>query len=222
MAGLSCLYVTADAIGTATGGGRVTHHEAQALGAVGDVEIWQFPEAPRPWGADLAACALLERRPQYRPQKAHFYSGTFTKTIELLKARGTLISYTAAAHDIKVSRREHELLGLPFDYPHLIDPDQWQAYLRGYLLADVVVCPSTYSEQIMRGYGCQRIVIIPHGFDPPTHIARVPDRFVVAYLGQPGPDKGLVYLMQAWEAWSALRPDTLLVLAGRGMRNLLP
>jgi glycosyltransferase involved in cell wall biosynthesis len=222
MAGLSCLYVTADAIGTATGGGKVTHHESQALASVGDTEIWQFPEEPRPWGADLAASAKLDAMPAYAPTRAHFYSGTFTKTIELLKARGTVVSYTAAAHDIDVSRREHELLGIPFDYPHLTDPDQWRAYLRGYLLADNVVCPSNYSAQIMRGYGCERVTVIPHGFDPPTRIARIPDRFVVGYLGQPGPDKGLSYLLRAWGAWSPDHPDTLLVIAGRGTLHVMP
>ena len=225
MAGLSCLYVTADAIGTATGGGKVTHHESRALASVGDTQIWQFPDASRPWGADLAARSQLEAMPAYAPQRAHFYSGTFTRTIELLKERGTVVSYTAAAHDVDVSRREHAVLGIPFDYPHLTDPDQWRAYLRGYLLADVVVCPSHYSANIMRNYGCENVTVIPHGFDPPAQIARIPERFVVGYLGQPGPDKGLAYLLRAWDAWSADHPDhpdTLLVIAGRGTQHVTP
>jgi len=216
------LYVTADAIGTATGGGRVTHHESLALASMGDTQIWQFPNQPRPWEPDRVACARLEAFPQYKPRIAHFYSGTFTKTIETLKARGTAISYTCAAHDIEVSRREHDRLGLRFDYPHLTDPEKWREYLRGYLIADVVVCPSPYSEQIMRGYGCQRVTVIPHGFDPPACVAKIPSRFVVGYLGQPGPDKGLPYLFRAWDAWSPSHPDALLVIAGRGTLDMLP
>ena len=225
MASVSTLYATADAIGAATGGGKVTRHESQALASLSDDAIvWQFPNEPRPWGADRAASAQLAARPELRPRRAHFYSGTFTETIEILRARGTTISYTAAAHDIDTSRREHELLGLPFDYPHLTDPDQWRAYVRGYLLADLVVCPSDYSARIMRGYGCERVVVIPHGYDPPpTRIARIPERFVVGYLGQPGPDKGLVYLLRAWDAWSnPARPDTMLVIAGRGTERVTP
>ena len=221
MAGLN-LYVTADAIGTATGGGKVTHHESQALASVGDTEIWQFPNEPRPWGADLAASSRLKALPQYKPHRAHFYSGTFTRTIELLRARGAKISYTAAAHDIGVSQREHERLGLSFDYPHLTDPVQWHAYLRGYLLADLVVCPSSYSARIMNSYGCKRVAVIPHGFDPPARIAPIPDLFIVGYLGQPGPDKGLTYLMRAWSVWSSGRTDTLLAIAGRGMLHVMP
>lgn len=223
MAGLTNLYVTADAIGTQTGGGIVTFNELMALMSCGETERWQFPEEPRPWGADLAASSRLEARPELRPRHAHFYSGTFTKTIEILRKRGTRISYTAAAHDISVSRREHELLGIPFDYPHLTDPDQWARYVRGYLLADLVVCPSAYSADIMRGYGCTAVTVIPHGFEPPARVAPIPERFVVAYLGQPGPDKGLRYLLEAWENWSGtLHPEALLVIAGRGTTQILP
>lgn len=234
MAGLiGSLYITADAIGTPTGGGKVTHHESQALASLGEeTRIWQFPDAPRPWGADDAASATLQRLPDYRPARAHFYSGTFSKTIEILRARGTRVSYTAAAHDIEISRYEHEQLGMSFDYPHLTDRNQWYAYVRGYLEADVVVCPSSYSAEIMRGYGCTNVVVIPHGFDSPAQIAPIPDRFVVGYLGQPGPDKGLRYLVEAWSLWNAIRAgesgtgasstEALLMLAGRGTQHVIP
>jgi glycosyltransferase involved in cell wall biosynthesis len=216
----SNLYVTGDAIGTATGGGKVTHHESRALAACGDAEIWQFPNEPRPWGPDLAASAQLEARSDYRPARAHFYSGTFTRTIEVLKERGTVVTYTAAAHDVSVSRQEHEQIGIPFDYPHLTDPDQWRRYVRGYLIADLVVCPSTYSKQIMQRYGCSDVAVIPHGCDPPEQIASIPSRFVVGYLGQPGPDKGLRHLLAAWDLWGSDHPDALLVIAGRGTQHL--
>lgn len=225
LAGVTNLYITADAIGTATGGGKVTHHESLALASVGDTKIWQFPDEPRPWGADVAASSRLEALPQFKPRRAHFYSGTFTKTIELLIARGTEITYTAAAHDIGVSQREHERLGIAFDYPHLTDPDQWQAYVRGYLLADIVVCPSRYSAQIMTEYGCKSVTVIPHGFDSPARIAPIPERFIVGYLGQPGPDKGLTYLMQGWDIWNRARrrtSDALLMIAGRGTLQVMP
>jgi len=220
------LYITADAIGTPTGGGKVTHHESQALARVtrGDAHVWQFPNADRPWGADEAASTRLHANPDYRPARAHFYSGTFSRTIEILRARGTRVSYTAAAHDIEISRHEHEQLGMPFDYPHLTDPDQWRSYVRGYLEADVVVCPSQYSAEIMRGYGCKHVVVIPHGFDPPARVAPIPGRFVVGYLGQPGPDKGLRYLIEAWGLWNALRTNesALLMIAGRGTQHVIP
>lgn len=229
MARIAALYVTADAIGTPTGGGKVTYHESRAmLGAFGDArtEIWQYPNEPRPWSADLAASSCLLRRPELSPAHAHFYAGTFSNTISILKSRGTHVTYTAAAHDIGVSKREHELLGIPFDYPHLTDPTQWDEYVRGYLLADEVVCPSGYSAGIMRGYGVTKIRIIPHGCDLVASIAPIPQRFVVGYLGQPGPDKGLRYLLAAWQRWSTEHPErsanALLMIAGRGTLALAP
>lgn len=230
---MTSLYITADAIGTPTGGGKVTHHESQALASLDDETlIWQFPNAARPWGADEVASARLLANPHYEPARAHFYSGTFSKTIEILRARGTRVSYTAAAHAIGVSRQEHELLGMAYDYPHLTQPDLWDAYVRGYLEADIVVCPSNYSAKIMRGYGCTNVVVIPHGFDPPARIVPIPKRFVVGYLGQPGPDKGLRYLIGAWSLWNAIRAgesgmgasstEALLILAGRGTQHVIP
>jgi glycosyltransferase involved in cell wall biosynthesis len=226
---LGYLYVTADAIGVPTGGGTVTLHESMALASTCSgadyMRVWQFPDEARPWGADLVASSkLIDDFPDYRPRRAHFYSGTFTKAIEILKARGTIVSYTCAAHDIAVSQREHERLGLAFDYPHLTNPALWRAYVRGYQLADVVICPSQKAADIARGYGCARVEVIPHGFTPPTHIAPIPARFVVGYLGQPGPDKGLSYLIDAWQRWNDLgqHPDALLAIAGRGTEHLLP
>jgi glycosyltransferase involved in cell wall biosynthesis len=225
-------YVTADAIGTATGGGAVTKHESIALqmfGAPvgvnvgGSVGVNSYSDAARPWGPDDSALDYFERqvRDGRGPKLAHFYSGTFTKTIELLRAHGCRVTYTAAAHDIRVSREEHEKLGLAFDYPHLTDPDQWARYLRGYLLADVVICPSAYSADIMKSYGCKRVRVIPHGIVPSSKpIAPLPRRFVAASLGQPGPDKGLIYLLQAWA--SLAYSDALLIISGRGTEALLP
>lgn len=219
---MTLLYVTADAIGTETGGGKVTRCESQAMAAVEDTEIWQFPDEPRPWSADAVASSRLEARPDFKPRRAHFYAGTFTRTIGILKERGTLVSYTAAAHDIEASRREHECLGISFNYPHLTDQEQWTRYVRGYLDADLVICPSQLSKDVMIRHGCNpdRVMVIPHGFDQPTRIAPIPSRFVVGYLGQPGPDKGLRYLLDAWCRFAADKPDILLMIAGRGTLEL--
>ena len=219
------LYITADAIGAPTGGGKVTHNEMIALAAFAPTEAWDFSSLPRPWEPDRVASGRLLAHPSYRPKRAHFYSGTFSHTIAILMERGTRVTYTCAAHDIEISRAEHELAGAPFDYPHLTDPDQWRAYVRGYLEADHVICPSAYSAEIMRGYGCQRVTVIPHGFDPPTTIAPMPARFCVGYLGQPGQDKGLRYLFEAWAMFNheiTDACDALLLIAGRGTEYTMP
>lgn len=214
------LYITSDVVGTATGGGVVTRHESQALRSLGETEVWSLPGSTV-WAGDQEALRRFRSRPDWRPKLAHFYSGTFSETIKLLKGRGCLVTYTAAAHDVEVSREEHRKLGWPFDYPHLNDPAQWSSYVCGYLDADAVVCPSTLSASVMRAHGCAdgKIVVIPHGVEIPLVVAPPPVRFSAAYLGQPGADKGLIYLIKAWALLNYR--DALLTIAGRGTEQLL-
>lgn len=225
------LYITADVIGAATGGGSVTKNESEVLASLGETEVWSLPGATTPWAPDQEALRRLRERPDLKPKLAHFYAGTFSMTIALLKERGCKVTYTAAAHVIAISRAEHEKLGWPFDYPHLTDKAQWASYVRGYLLADVVVCPSTLSENVMRGHGVGqpvagshgfnlgKIVVIPHGVEIPPVVMPPPVAFSVATLGQPGADKGLIYMLKAWAQLNYR--DALFTIAGRGTEQLL-
>jgi len=216
------LYLTADHVGLQSGGGLVTAQEAQALGELGPCEVWGreqlgTPEGPDPWGWDEVACRKWawfgEERPV--PRLAHVYAGTFTKTIDNLRLRGARVTYTAAAHDVALSRREHERLGFRYDYPHLTDPELWKRYVGGYLAADCLVCPSQHSAAVMRGFGAKnRIEVVSHGVHLPAGpVVPQPSQFRVGYLGAYGPDKGVVYLLQAWAKLDY--PDAVLVLGGR-------
>jgi len=224
---VSFLYLTADKIGLPTGGGQVTYHECQALKelsnnpaylrgfAVRDREHLSCDE-PEPWGWDN--CFEKELRTlSFDVDLAHIYSGTFSKTVKRLKEYGCKVSYTVAAHNIDLSRREHHRWGMPFPYPHLNEPKLWMQYSEGYLLADVIICPSTHSAEIVRNYPGrnpnQPIVIIPHGVDIPEKTKPFPKQFTVGYLGAIGPDKGIIYLLQAWKKLNY--KDAVLVLAGR-------
>lgn len=223
------LYITADKIGLPTGGGAVTFHEAAALKEMGAREILDrtkleaYPgiapfEEEEPWLWDFRARASCSDNWDWfgeDRQLAHFYAGTFTQTIKALKAKGCKITYTAAAHDVEISKSEHEKLGIPFNYPHLTDPALWEHYVRGYLEADVLICPSHHSAKVMTKFGYKKeIEIIPHGCHVPEGpIAELPEKFTVGYLGTCGaPDKGLVYLLQAWKRLNI--PDAKLVLGG--------
>ncbi len=238
---MSLLYVTADKIGAQSGGGRVTQEEMTAVFDL-SVELgkeflsWDrsflcgsMPQGePWTWDIDASKRLLLDRGGLDTFQLAHFYAGTFSDTVANVKRAGAKVTYTAAAHDIEKSRTEHHKLGMTFDYLHLDKPDLWQRYVAGYLAADVVICPSQHSAECMRSYGCKQVEVIPHGVDIPE---KLPDelparthKFVVGYLGAIGPDKGLVYLIQAWEklAWQ----DATLIFGGRDsdspfMRQLL-
>lgn len=218
------LYLTADRIGTPTGGGSVTFHESEALKSLGDTRIVsrdELDEANRvqplapdldvdPWKWD----ALAYHRFGGDVKFAHIYAGTFSNCVDKLKKNGAKVVYTAAAHDVAVSRREHEKLGIPFNFPHLNDSHLWERYVRGYLRSDVLVCPSEHSTTVMRNFGYGgRVDVIPHGVHlPPGPPQPLPRRFTVGYLGAVGPDKGLVYLLQAWGKLNY--PDATLVIAG--------
>lgn len=215
---MTFLYVTADHIGGPGGGAIVTHHESEAMKTLGPCEVYgreRIENEPSvhttsdPWKWDQQ----LYHHSLGNPRIAHFYSGTFSFTISKLKKLGCKVTYTAAAHDISLSKREHEKLGLPFDYPHLTDPELWKKYVGGYLAADVVICPSRHSESCMRSYGCKNIAVIPHGCELPEQTTSPPTGFVAGYLGAVGPDKGLIYLLQAWRKLNY--NNATLVLAGQ-------
>lgn len=225
------LYITADEIGANTGGGKVTAEELAALRGLGDVTVLR-PASPLcggPFEEDLNVlwqCQKLsdDWAAQGRtPKLAHVYAGCFGAACNHLRRLGVKITYTVAAHGVPQSRQAHEDVGAPFPYAHLTDPEQFAAYNRGYrALADVVICPSTHSERIVREEGrAGPVVVIPHGVHLPPR-TRLPDEegFVVGYLGAPGPDKGLVTLARAWARFSEECPEARLLLAGRYSEHL--
>lgn len=224
---IKSLFITADEVGTQTGGGAVTNHEYLALKSLSDVDLLQRADIlpskynlPNhdPFAFDAVA---LERSQNHAPQLAHFYAGTFSATIEDLKNRGAKVSYTAAAHDRKTSIEEFGNLGLNYPWEHLTKENLWQAYLAGYKEADLLICPSTLSANVMKSYGCtNKIVVIPHGTHLPTKVDNFPTKFTVGYLGQVGPDKGIIYLIRAWKRLNY--KDAKLVFAGRSSIELLP
>lgn len=218
-------YITADSVASETGGGVVTKNESQALKELGDCQVYARNGGDYkiecmgnidPWGWDEQLCVTDLQRPKL----AHFYSGTFSKTIDILKAYGSKIVYTAAAHSIEKSRKAHEDAGFKYEYPHLTNPDLWKRYISGYLAADIVICPSKHSADCMRDFGCKRIEIIPHGIDLPEteSIRPLPKTFTCGYMGSYGPDKGVKYLLQAWGKLNY--KDAVLVLAGRDSNSL--
>lgn len=210
------LYITADAIGTPTGGGQVTYYEQEALRAISErfqaISIDHSFPAKHPFQQDLE---ILEKVKDVNEPigLVHCYAGCLTETVKYLKSVGAKVTYTAAAHDIEISKREHESLNIPYDYPHLTDPVLREKYLGGYLNADALVCPSSHSLKVMQRFGAKQPIFgIPHGVNIPETFTPVPTSFSVGYLGAIGPDKGLKYLLQAWRMLGY--KDSKLILAG--------
>ena len=225
------LYLTADTVGIETGGGVVTQNEFNALDELSDdesfalwsrqeLETWRQQDPERygrdPWCWDNVANEMLTHflANNSPPRLCHVYAGTFTQTVARLKSVGCKVTYTAAAHDVEASKREHEQLKIPFDHPHLTDPGQFRQYVGGYLNADKLICPSTHSANVMKGFGREdEIAIVPHGVNLPASVKPLPSRFTVGYLGSFGPDKGVRYLLEAWKRLNY--KDATLLLAGR-------
>jgi glycosyltransferase involved in cell wall biosynthesis len=220
------LFGTADFIGTETGGGVVTRFESQALRELGDMLTldaatinpaqYKFPNSP--YVQDYIADAIVLQMLKDKIDIAHFYSGMFSKTIHRLQRAGTKVTQTIAAHDSKLSREEFHRWGIAYDFPHLTEPVLWMTYIEGQLMADRVICPSTASKKIVERYGVTRAVVIPHGITPPLQTTPIPDEFHVGYLGQIGPDKGLIYLLEAWSKLNLV--GNRLLMAGRDVIQL--
>lgn len=209
-------YFTCDRIGTETGGGIVTFHEYNALKEMGELKLFN----PNPTANPFESDELTAKEDFSNIKLAHFYSGTFSETIKKLKDQGTKVVYTAAAHDPDLSRQEFEALGIPYDLPHMTDKNLFNKYIEGYLLADLVICPSTHSKSIMEKFGCKNVAVIPHGIHlQKNKIKPKPKTFVVGYLGQIGPDKGLRYLIEAWAKLNY--KDAVLYFAGAQSPDLI-
>jgi len=210
------LYITADRIGIESGGGHVTKNELEALSEIGPVTVINPPPQQNPFETessipeiDLSGIKL-----------AHFYSGTFPKFAQKLKNANIKITYTAAAHDVKLSQEEFAIYGLKYELNHLTDPVLFEKYLHSYKIADKIICPSKHSKLVMEGFGCLNpIEIVPHGCNK-MNPEKYPKTFTVGYLGQIGPDKGLIYLLRAWEELGY--KDAVLQLAGSQSVNMLP
>jgi glycosyltransferase involved in cell wall biosynthesis len=227
---MELLYLTADKVGIQSGGGVVTKQEFAAFkslaGENGACYLWDrniledYAFYEEPWKYDQRAVWALKNSPGFKPKLCHVYAGTFTQSIEYLKSVGCKITYTAAAHDIEVSKRSHEILSLPFNYPHLTEPKLWEQYVKGYLLADVLICPSKIAADTKRKYGYQgRVEIIPHGVDiSDKPLANPSSVFTVGYLGAIGADKGLVFLLQAWKELN-YKDGSKLVFAGKDSQH---
>jgi glycosyltransferase involved in cell wall biosynthesis len=224
------LCCTADTMGTETGGGVVSANEATALSKLpGEHDVldavkinpaaYQLPN--NPYVQDYLADALILQMMDKPIDLAHFYSGMFGKTIWRLKAAGAKVTQTIAAHDMQLSSEEFTRYGMAYDFPHLVRRELFMTYVEGQLMADKVICPSTQSAEIVKRYGVRDPIVIPHGIPGPIGTpAPMPQKFTVGYLGQCGPDKGLIYLLEAWSKLNL--PDCRLVMAGRGIEQMAP
>jgi glycosyltransferase involved in cell wall biosynthesis len=218
------IFITADDISSNSGGGTVSRKESEFLQRFSKstyiIDRSVIGTSNDPFELDERALNLVAThidKTNASARLAHLYAGAFPRTVAKLKEYGIRVSYTAAAHDLEESKKEfynngHDYAAL---FPHMID--DLDNYLYGYVSADMVICPSQISKNVMHNFGCGRVTVIPHGIEKLHNIVNN-KKFTLGYLGQTGPDKGIKYLLEAWGR--ANIKDGLLVVAGRGSESL--
>jgi glycosyltransferase involved in cell wall biosynthesis len=221
---MKSLYCTEAVIGE-TGGGAAVKNELMALESISEVFVLTGKELSleslyQPENPFLRDYFTLQAIQGKRFDLAHFYGGCFSATVRYLKEHGTKVSHMIAAHDRKLSIEEFHRLGLQYPYHHVSDDRLWEIYTEGHRLADIVLTQSGKSIPILRETGCrQRIEVVPGGITWPEDVKPIPDNFDCAYAGACGPDKGIIYLIQAWGMLNY--PDSL-IMAGAGTETLEP
>ena len=151
---------------------------------------------------------------------AHMYGGTYTQTVRFLKSKGIKTTYTCLMHDRKISIEEHEKFVGPYPFSHVKDDRLWPMYIGTIKEADIVITPGKAPKDTLLLEGCKRVEIIPHGCDIPDNTTPIQENFNVGYLGAIGPDKGLSYLIKAWEMLNY--DDSTLIFAGNQTEYLAP
>jgi glycosyltransferase involved in cell wall biosynthesis len=222
---MKSLYCTESVIGQ-TGGGAAVRNELMALESISEVtaitgkelSLQNLHQPENPFLRDYLTLQEIKGRDF---DLAHFYGGCFTETVRYLKEHGAKVSYMIAAHDRKLSIEEFHRLGLEYPFYHVSNDRLFEIYTEGHRLADVVLTQSSKSIPILREAGCaQTIEVVPGGITWPENVKPIPENFDCLYLGACGPDKGLIYLIQAWGMLDY--PDSKLILAGSGTETLEP
>lgn len=174
-----------------------------------------------PFLIDYLALERLSNLDLTNVDLAHMYGGSYTQTVRFLKAKGIKTTYSCMMHDRKISIEEHEKLIGSYPFSHVKDDRLWSMYIGAIKEADTLITPGNVPKELLIKEGAKKVEIIPHGHIPPqeNEIKPFPEEFRIGYLGNMGPDKGLIYLIQAWSKLNY--PDSILIFAGNGSDHIL-
>mgnify|MGYP000197386401 CR=1 FL=1 len=233
------VFITTSNIGYGTGGGNVCYNICHALQTFtnlkqilchGNTDLassckniyppdYDLPD--NPFLYDYIASELVTPFVDI----AHFYGNPFGKTVERIKKYNpnARIIVDCPAHNLELSIEEHMKLYGSYPYPHMTNPLLWRAYIKHMTKANLIITPSKLSrDYIVSGRPFTKIFnhrpnieIIPHGTNLPDEkeIKPYPEEFTPGYIGQYGPDKGVIYLVSAWTT-SPLSEKHKMLLAG--------
>lgn len=201
----SSVYITFDYVSLETGAGKVCIHEIEALKrstnlktVISKEHISKHIDQHYPFNPflyDYFAADLVNGP----VDMAHLSCSPGMAILNKLRPKRSLVNIVA--HDLKTSIEEHKrIFGDNYPYIHNVDPYLHKALLKHAKKADVVLTPSKGSAKwIKENIGPKRIEVIAHGCDLPEKVEPIPEEFKAGYLGVFGPDKGLIYLLMAWD-----------------------
>lgn len=225
------LYISTD-LGVDSSGGLVCKYELEAMKSLGDNVIEFGPKNVGPTENGLPDTPfLIDYLTLYRLSKldlaglkvdlVHFYGGCYGQSIRYLKSKGIKTTMSIMWHDRKTSIEECEKYYGPYPFNHVKDDRLWNIYIEGVREVDIVIVAGTVPRDLILNEGCKRVEIVPMGCDIPESdkIKEFPKEFRVGYLGAIGPDKGLYYLIKAWELLD-YRDGSTLLFAGQYSDNL--
>lgn len=226
----AAVMVSGDIAGTPGGAGSVVANELTALedtfgptfcldGRSNIIPSYANLDIPFLWDYWALSRLARLRTETLRLTHAHVYSGCYSETVRFLRSNDVPVTYTSPAHDHELSMEECRALGLEPPHPHISAPTLFDQHQEGLRLANLVIAPGKAPAEYLDRHGIKNIQIIPHGIERvPEAIALAPEQFTVGYVGQAGPDKGLIYLIRAWGKLGY--KDARLILAGRGTEAL--
>ena len=230
------IYISTD-LGVKSSGGTVAKYELEAMKKFAletndnvieinfnDIHPTVFGLPDIPLFIDLLALDRLNNIDLSMVKLVHMYGGSYFQTIRMLKSKGIRTTNTIMFHKRETSISEHERLFGSYPYNYVKDDKLWNLFIGGIKEADVGIASGKHPADNMLKEGAKRVEIIPLGCDIPDEnkIVKLPlQEFRVGYIGACGPDKGLFYLIKAWEKLN-YQDGSKLIFAGPNTEKILP
>ena len=233
---MTMIYISTD-LGVQSSGGTVAKYELEAMKkfasetndnvielCFNDIHPTVFGLPDIPLFIDLLALNRLNQMDLSKILVTHMYGGSYFQTIRMLKSKGIRTTNTIMFHKRETSISEHERLFGSYPFNYVKDDRLWNLFVGGIKEADVGIASGKHPADNMLNEGAKRVEIIPLGCDIPDEdkIVKLPlQEFRVGYIGACGPDKGLFFLIKAWEKLN-YQDGSKLIFAGPNTEKILP
>lgn len=221
---MTFIYISTD-LGIQSSGGTVAKYELEALKTLAketndnvveigfnDVHPTIFNLPDNPLFIDLLTLDKLNKTDLSNTTLIHMYGASYLQTIRMLKSKGIKTTNSIMFHKRYTSIQEHEKFFGKYPYDYVRDNRLWNLYIGGIREADICIASGKHPRDNMIEEGTKRIEIVPLGCDIPDDekVKEFPKEFRIGYLGATGPDKGLFYLIKAWESLNYQDGNTLI------------